>query len=103
MLCRYIIQGSECLMVYVLISVLYADVGLTYIYVYPNIIYKVEVRLLYNLQSSPFNVTHVCLLWQEIRFLAYENKTYICIVWFKSLKVLRTYVQHRKIVVLLNI
>ena len=45
-----------------------------YIYVHPNIIYKVEVRLLSNLQSSPFNVTHVCLLWQEIRFLAYENK-----------------------------
>jgi len=49
-------------MVYVLISVLYADVGLTYIYVYPNITYKVEVRLLSNLQSSPFNVTHVCIL-----------------------------------------
>ena len=49
-------------MVYVLISVLYADVGLTYMYVYPNIIYKVEVRLLFNLQSSPFNVTHICLL-----------------------------------------
>ena len=45
-----------------------------YIYVHPNIIYKVEVRLLSNLQSSPFNVTHVCLLWQEIRFSAYENK-----------------------------